>query len=163
MGSSSSALSILYTSCNPPATPPKHAPCDCSQPACSSKHPIRYSNGGVLLAQADLAVPQGRFFSHVRYYCNQASGPYNGPNGFNWWVGSLPYVVTSGGSAAIVFDPNNPYWFDQSGSDYVPQYGVVGVVLVEDVMAQTLTFTQTVNGHMGITVFNYLTVWPNRG
>ena len=35
-----------------------------------------------------------------------------------------------------MFNRNNPYWLDQSGSDYVPRYGAVGVTLVEDTMAQ---------------------------
>ena len=130
---------------------------------CSSRHPIRYSNGGVLLPQADLTVPQGDFFSHVRFYCNQAAGPFNGPVGNNWWIGSQPAIVASGTSVAVVFDPNNPFWFDQSGSDYVPRYGVVGVTLVEDTGTQTLTFSRTVGGQLEVTVFNDFTVWPNPG
>jgi RHS repeat-associated protein len=131
--------------------------------AAASYSPIRYANGGVLLPQADLTVPNGDFFSHVRFYCNQSSDSYAGPVGYNWWVGSMPTVVASGTSVAVVFDPNNPYWFDQSGSDYVPRYGVVGVTLVEDTGAQTLTFTRTVNGLLEVTIFNDFTVWPNPG
>lgn len=137
-------------------------PC-ASKPPAASAHPVRYANGAVLLSEADITVPQGGFFSHVRHYCNQASDSYDGPNGFNWWVRSMACIVASGTSVAVVFDPNNPYWFDLSGSDYVPRYGVVGVTLVEDTMAQTLTFTRTVNGRLQATVFNDLTVWPNPG
>jgi hypothetical protein len=116
----------------------------------------------VLLPQSDIAVPGGGFFSHTRYYCNQTS-PYAGPNGYNWWVGQMPYAIASGSSVAIAFDPNNPYWFDQSGSDYVPRYGVVGTTLVEDTGAHTLTFTRTVNGQLEITVFNDFTTSPTPG
>ena len=131
--------------------------------ACASKGPVRYSNGAVLLSEVDISVPQGGFFGHVRRYSNQASASYDGPNGFNWWVRSMPAIVASGTSVAVVFDPNNPYWFDLSGSDYVPRYGVVGVALVEDTMAQTLTFVQTFDGQLEVSVFNDLSVWPNPG
>jgi hypothetical protein len=48
-----------------------------------SKSPVRYYNGAVILPQVDVRVPGGGFFGHKRYYCNQASFPYDGPNGYD--------------------------------------------------------------------------------
>jgi RHS repeat-associated protein len=76
--------------------------------------------------------------------------------------GERDFLMDPASSVAVCFDPNNPYWFDLSGSDYVPRYGVIGVVLTETT-GSTLTFTQTINGLIQITVFNDLAVWPNPG
>src|ERR1700722_16621390 len=105
--SSAGDLSVRYVSCDAPGpTPSPIAPC----PLCDLLHlleaylsrwPIRYANGGATLVQNDLAVPEGGFFSHVRYYCNQSSAPFDGPNGFNWWVQGMPYVVASGTSVSV--------------------------------------------------------------
>ena len=119
-----------------------------------SKSPVRYYNGAVILPQVDLEVPGGGFFGHKRYYCNQASFPYDGPNGYDWFVETMPYAVTSGTSIAIVIDPNNPYWFGLISGSYVARYGVLDVKLSS--AGGVLTFTDNSGGKTRTVVFNSL-------
>jgi RHS repeat-associated protein len=119
---------------------------------------VRYWNGTALISDNDLSIPFGGIFGHERYYNNQTSGNYDGPNGYNWFVTQLPYAVGSGTSVAIVFNPNEPYWFDLSGGSYVARYGTMNVSLVANTTTHTFTFTQTSNGQMTVTVFNDFTV-----
>ena len=120
----------------------------------SSTHPVRYWNGAVVLNEADITVPDGGFFGHMRCYNNQTSSAYNGPNGWNWFVVQMPYLVEAGGSVAVVFDPNNPYWFDQTGSTYTARYGMVGVSLADDSGTNRFTFTIITSGRVITAVFN---------
>jgi len=115
---------------------------------------VRYSNGGVAISDEDLSAPNGGFFGQQRYYSNQTSSDFDGPVGFNWFSRQMPYACASGTSVAIVFDPNSPYWFDLSGSTYVPRYGTVDVTLVDDTTAHTFTFTKATDTAMELTVFN---------
>ena len=109
----------------PCCPPPPVSSCPCPCPA-ETDHPIRYWNGAVVLVETDLSIPEGDLFSHKRLYGNQASGDYDGPCGWNWWVPGLPYLYTTGGTSAplaVVIDPNNPYWFDQtSPHTYAAKY-----------------------------------------
>ena len=131
--------------------------------AVASAHPVRYWNGAVVLSEADITIPGGGFFGHQRSYNNQTSASYNGPNGWNWFVMQMPYIVASGSSVAVVFDPNNPYWFDQSGTTFTPRYGMVGVGLTEDLGAGTFTFTMTGNGQFTTVVFYNFSWGPSSG
>jgi hypothetical protein len=144
-----------YNPTNP--TPPTNPPCEGCQcnPPMDSKSPVRYYNGAVILPQVDLQVPGGGFFGHKRYYCNQVSFPYDGPNGFDWFVEAMPYAVPSGTSIAIVIDPNNPYWFDLISGSYVARYGVLDVKLAS--AGGALTFTDNSSGRTRTVVFNSLT------
>jgi hypothetical protein len=130
-----------------------------NNPPQTSNKPVRYFSGAVILPQTDIDVPQGGLFSQVRYYNNQGyRGPanYNGPNGYNWWVGAMPYVVKVNGSVAVISDPNNPYWFSQSGTTYTLMYAMQNVKLTEDTVAKTLTLMVNNGGTIEITVFNSL-------
>ncbi|HZL36201.1 MAG TPA: hypothetical protein VFC78_12865, partial [Tepidisphaeraceae bacterium] len=124
----------------------------------ASNFPVRYWNGAVVLNEVDLVTPRGGFFSHQRSYNNQTSAPYDGPNGWNWFVSQMPYVVvnTAGNAVAVVFDPNNPFWFDKSGTTYTPHFGMLDVTLVEDTAHHKLTFSQNGGGNTEVAVFNSL-------
>jgi len=116
----------------------------------------------VWLPQVDLTVASGGLFGHRRFYGNQAA--YDGPNGFNWWLSTLPYAASVGASTvAIVFDTNRTYWFDKSGTTYTPRYPWLKVSLTEDTTAKTFTFTDTSAGHVEVTVLNSLSATTNPG
>ncbi|MEA2736293.1 MAG: hypothetical protein QOE14_2744 [Humisphaera sp.] len=111
-----------------------------------------------MLADEDLAVPGAGMFAHVRAYNNQVA--VDGPNGFGWFVTAMPYAIDSGAAIAIVFDPNQPFWFDPAGpgsATFVARYARPGLSLVRNTAAQTLTFTRAPGGgRVEVTVFNDL-------
>jgi len=108
-----------------------------------------------------VVLPSGGGLGHTRHYGILPVGDYDGPNGWNWFIGELPYAVASGTSASVVCDPNNPFWFDNAGSGYVPRYNLPDLTLVDN--GTTLTFTQTGNAQVVTTVFNSLTASVNPG
>jgi RHS repeat-associated protein len=98
-----------------------------------------------------------------RSYGNGSSTPFDGPAGFNWWMTQLPVASGSSSTVMLFFNPNRVYWFDRSGSNFVPRYSFMRVGLVEDTTAHTLTFTRTVNARIEVTVFNSLSAPTNPG
>lgn len=126
---------------------------------------MRYSNGAILLSQTDISVPAGGFFGMERSYGNRMSSTvYNGPAGFNWWTTQLPSVITIAPSTiGVVFNPNRIYWFDWSGSVWIPRYAFLHATLVEDTVAQTLTLTRILDTGIEVTVFNSLSATTNPG
>jgi RHS repeat-associated protein len=117
----------------------------------SSNNPVRYVNGAAILEEIDLSVPNGGLFGHRRFYNNVT--PYNGPNGVNWYVNQLPVVVADGDNRAVVFEANNPAWFDYDNVNdiFEPRYSQPNLSLVRD--GVTLIFTDTNNGQTEITTF----------
>jgi RHS repeat-associated protein len=114
---------------------------------------VRYGDGAIRLAVTDLSTPRGGLFIHQRHYFNRmVNGPYYGPNGYNWFVTQLPSLMRDGDSIAVVFQANDPYWFDLVSGTYVPRYGVLDVSLTHS--GSYFTFTQTSGGRMEVTVFH---------
>lgn len=137
-----------------------------SSSAMSSANPVRYWNGAVVLSVADIVTPYTRL-THTRSYNNRTVTDYDGPNGWNWFVAQMPYVVASGTSIAVVFDPNYPIWFDDAGGGtYIQRDGSINLTLVHDVGNKTYTFVRTVGGGSGstvTTVFNDFTALNRPG
>lgn len=121
-----------------------------------SANPVRYANGAAILNQTDLSSPRGGWFAHTRSYGTQTASDYDGPSGYNWFINQMPYLVASGGAVAVVFDPNNPFWFDQADISYTPQFNMREVMLTENTTAQTMTFTQSARGRTEVAIFNSL-------
>jgi RHS repeat-associated protein len=118
---------------------------------------VRYSNGEAQLTHNDLSIlGGGQLFGHTRSYGYQSFGATLGPNGYNWFVNQLPYVTTLGPWTAVVLSPTLTCWFVQSGGTYSPLYSGLGVQLVENASAGTLTFTRSVSGKIDVIVFNSL-------
>jgi RHS repeat-associated protein len=118
----------------------------------SSRSPIRYWDGSIYLYEPDIVTPYGGLFAHVRQYHNNPNGSaqFVGPNGFNWFMPQLPYTVADGsGNIAVVFDPNNPFWFS---SGLAPLYGALDITLVN--AGGLSTFTRNTAGGTESTVFN---------
>lgn len=122
-----------------------------SGPVMTSASPVRYWNGAVVLSFADIVTPYTRL-THTRSYNNRTQTDYDGPNGWNWFIGQMPYVVAQGTSIAVVFDPNYPIWFDDAGGSYVSRDGSINLALVHDAVNKTFTFTRTIGGRSGSTV-----------
>ena len=141
---------------------------------------MQYWDGSAVLSETDIDVPRGGVFSQIRVLVTQGNpaGPtapaaYDGPYGPNWHVRNQSYakgfvaevmVPVPGhpgefttelkGSVQVVFDPNNPFWFDtNNGHDYIPRYSEVDVSLTQDDTAGTLKFINAKNGQVEITVF----------
>ncbi len=120
--------------------------------AMSSASPVRYWNGAVVLSFADIVTPYTRL-THTRSYNNRTATDYDGPNGWNWFIGQMPYVVASGTSVAVVFDPNFPIWFDDGGSGtFVQRDGSINLTLAHDATNKLFTFVRTISGRGGSTV-----------
>lgn len=113
--------------------------------------PVRYWNGAVVLSFDDIVAPYGRL-THTRSYNNTTSQDYDGPNGWNWFIAQMPYLVADGTSVAVVFDPNFPIWFDEVSGSYVSRDGSIDLTLTHDAGANTLTFVRTIGGPAGSTV-----------
>jgi len=158
-----------------PVPPPCLIPSQCTCPPPSddtdsdcqggdSDNPIQYWNGAIKSRRwpVDLPVRNGKFFSYRRTYNNRTT--QNGPNGNNSFATQFVYAVGVGTSRAIVFDPNNPYWFDFNGTSYVPRYNTPGLSLTRDNTGKTLTMTRIINGKTSNVIVNDLdaSVAPGR-
>jgi hypothetical protein len=85
--------------------------CPCNPPQ-TTKNPVRYSDGSVLLNETDLELPDGAMFGQHRTYSTQTRIAYNGVNGYNWWVKPLPYLSSvDPATVSVVFDTNITYEF----------------------------------------------------
>lgn len=140
-----------------------------SGPVMSSASPVRYWNGAVVLSFADIVTPYTRL-THTRSYNNRTSTDYDGPNGWNWFIAQMPYVVASGTSVAVVFDPNYPIWFDDAGGGtYAQRDGSINLTLVHNVAKKIFTFVRTIGGGGGrggstvTTIFNDFTALNRPG
>jgi len=127
-------------------------------------------DGAVGLPQADLSIPNGACFGHRRIYNSKSGGglgrAFNGLNGYNWYLAQWPYAVSGGtGAVAIVFDANNPYWFDFDGGSgsWVARHGQADVSLVEDASTHQLTFIQSQGAGMTATVFQSVSAGTDPG
>jgi hypothetical protein len=131
----------------PGTVPDKCGPCDCRCSCCCddqkgiSPHPIRYANGEIQLSATDLhSEGFGVEWGHTRTYSNRLNVDTDFGNGFDWLIGQLPYLTHDpDGSIAVVFSSTVAYWFDQSGSSYVPRYGAKQTLTLGDGYF-TLTF-----------------------
>jgi YD repeat-containing protein len=133
-----------------PATNSRNDP-----PPANSKSPIRYSNGAVIFSHSDLTIPRIGFLGNDRSYYNQTAEDYDGPNGWNWFLRQFPYVCANGHMRAIVFDPNNPYWFkyDVATNEFHSLSSTQGIALTRN-NTHELTFCQNNNGRTVTTVFH---------
>ncbi len=103
-------------------TPPCEEEC-CLEDASAS--PVRYFNGEVQLAVADLAAGGfGRAWGHERVYSNRLSGDHDFGNGFNWLVRQWAYLSEdAAGAISVVRGTRQAVWFDLVDADYVARYG----------------------------------------
>ena len=101
----------------------------CTRPPALSSAPVRYATGEVVSGAKDLTadgfeVPWG----HTRTFASRLSGNVNMGNGYNWqikeWLYLNLYSSGSGNVAIIMGEALEALWFDKSGSNYVPRYGV---------------------------------------
>lgn len=91
-----------------------------------SSQPVRYFNGELQLAVADLSASGfGDPWEHRRIYSNQMSNDYDFGNGFNWLVRQWPYLIEdAGGSITFVRAGRGSLWFDPNGlGGYVGRHG----------------------------------------
>jgi RHS repeat-associated protein len=119
---------------------------------------VTYWKGAVVLSETDIAVPDGEQFGQQRVYNNKVT--FDGFCGYNWFINQLPLAEAStkfGSSVAIIFNPQRRHLFTKLGSTYTPAYPrMLHVSLVEDTIAQTLTFSRHSNGTVETTVLNSL-------
>ena len=115
----------------PPYPEPDPTPPPCEEECCeccmddASASPVRYFNGEVQLAVADLAAGGfGRAWGHERVYSNRLSGDHDFGNGFNWLVRQWAYLSEdAAGAISVVRGTREAVWFDLVGNDYVARYG----------------------------------------